>query len=304
MCFFPFPLLHPPTDPPETLPELDRPWVCSSTAALNNCRGIPIWGSSSSRQRSHLTAAQQDPQSPVFAILNHPGVTMESKRQDPHADSAGELCGRDQLWAAPESLPAPTALQPLGRGPVLPKLSPFLGHSEHPEGLNVCQEFAAGSCCASILGQCCVSLIHVRSALHVLSFHLLAWMQTPAPRSWMRQPPLNGSPRPSPSAFSLSHGHAQVCQAREPPAEPPPWAHCCTPNTCLRATSLAPLPRGAHTRHAKVSTRIGGTDIPADRAGVPQVPQQLQPCGQCHAPPWLQGAGCRDAELPAAEQGP
>lgn len=66
------------------------------------------------------------------------------------------LCGRDRLWAALEWLPAPTALQPPGRGPILPKLSPLLGHSEHPKGLNMCWESVAGWHCTSILGQRCV----------------------------------------------------------------------------------------------------------------------------------------------------
>lgn len=38
---------------------------------------------------------------------------------------------------------------------VLPRLSPLLGHSEHPKGLTRCQESVAGWCCISIPDQHC-----------------------------------------------------------------------------------------------------------------------------------------------------
>lgn len=161
--------------------------------------------------------------------------------------------------------------------------------------------------------------IHARLALHILSFHLLAWMLTPTSQPWMGQPPLNGGPRPSPSAFSLamvmhryakpwssllSHHLGHAVPHQTPASEPPALLHY---------PQATPLARRAHARHAKAAAGMGGTDIPAHRASVLQ---QLQPCRQRtvpdlatqrYTPPWLQGAGCRGAghkhwQTPGREQ--
>lgn len=97
------------------------------------------------------------------------------------------------------------------------------GNSEHPKGLTMRLGSVAGWCCTSIPGW------HCTFQAFICWFACKPLLHLPG---WTGQPPLNGGPGPSSSAFSLGHSHAQVWQAMEVSAEPPP-------GTCLRATSLA-----------------------------------------------------------------
>lgn len=102
-------------------------------------------------------AAQQDTHPPVFAILNHPWITMKCDYQDPHEAML------ESLWQGPAAGgtgAAPTALQSSGRGPVLSRLSPLLG----PRGARSLWQVGAAH------------PFQARLPLRVLSFHLLAWM--------------------------------------------------------------------------------------------------------------------------------
>lgn len=54
---------------------------------------------------------------------------MKSDGLGPPCRQCWSLYGKDQLQAAPELLPQHC------RGPILPRLSPLLGHSEQPKGL-------------------------------------------------------------------------------------------------------------------------------------------------------------------------
>lgn len=137
--------------------ELDGPWVCSSTASLTTAGEYRLRLffqasiTSNSCPAGHSVPSFHNTKSP----RGHDGEQMPGP---PMQTVLERLCGGDQLWAALELLPTPTALQPPGRDPILPKLSPLLGHSEHPERLAMCQESAAGWCCASIPGQHCVCM--------------------------------------------------------------------------------------------------------------------------------------------------
>lgn len=50
-------------------------------------------------------AVQQDTCPPVFAMLNHPCITMKSDYQDPPRRQCWSLYGKNQLQAALELLP-------------------------------------------------------------------------------------------------------------------------------------------------------------------------------------------------------
>lgn len=132
-CFFPLPLLHPPRD----TPEMAQSWMgLGSVPAppLLKLQGNTDSGSSS-RQASHLTVAQQDTQSPVFAILNHPGVMMESKRQDPpcrqwwRGSVVGTSCGQHRSCS-----PFPQHCSPQAETPSCPSSHHFWDTVSTPRG--------------------------------------------------------------------------------------------------------------------------------------------------------------------------